>query len=289
MRSYFAVLFVLAPGCGAGTTAKSALSQRSVFAATVDAADGTTPQHPAVARLPVITVLRGGASTLVIRGDVSPSRAKQIARSAAHTYGDFNRRFGVTSANSNKRRAVDICVFDGATKYQRAARAVFERDPFFAIGFYMPSHRLVMVDTSRGLGNLRHEMIHPMVRDWWSEVPAWLDEGLASLYGSARYRRGRFRFLVNYRVRHFRRARARGSLPGLADLANSTYSDVHGPEERAFYAVARYLLLNLERRGLLRRFFSKMRARSPTPTQQYALLKSFIDYRRFVRWTTRLR
>jgi hypothetical protein len=146
-----------------------------------------------------------------------------------------------------------------------------------------------MVDISRGLGNLRHEMIHPLLKDWWPQVPAWLDEGVASLYGTARFKRGRYRFLVNYRLRHLRRAAARNQLPTLVGLARSTYDDVHGPHERAFYAVARYLLLRVYRRGDLTRFVRDMRAGIASAERQLSVLERYVDYERFLRWAKKLR
>ena len=225
---------------------------------------------------------------MVLRGFARPSRRAAILRTAARTYADFNKRFSVNKRLTRK-RPVDVCVFESSAAYRQAALAIFGRDPFFGVGFYMASHRLVLVDTSRGLGNLRHEMIHPLVKDWFPEVPAWLDEGLASLYGTAYYHRGRMTFLVNNRLRHLHRAQRVGSAPSFHDLAHSDYNDVHGPHERAYYAAGRYLLLYLERRRKLQQFIHMMRRADPEPTKQLAILQSFANQRAFIRWSRRLR
>lgn len=286
MRWFPATVFVLAVGCGAGAGVGGAPSQQAVFAAS--GVDDGGEQHPVVAAAPVLAVLRGGSTNITVRGTVSRAHARSIARTASRTYRDFNRRFRVPRRLARE-RPVDVVVFDNPADYRRTARAIFNQEPFFAVGFYMASHRLVLVDVSRGLGNLRHEMIHPLLKDWFPNVPAWLDEGIASLYGSATYRGRRYAFLVNYRLRHLRHALWRGTAPTINELARSTYEDVHGPEERAYYAMSRYLMMYLERRGMLSTFVRGLRDAKPTPALQRASLQRMVNYRAFLRWTRRLR
>jgi len=281
MRWSLLVLFALT-ACGASGN-RGISSQRTIFGAAVE---GIERPHPDVLRLPIIAQIKGGPTLLTIRGNVSPREADRIARTARATYRDVNRRF-VPQKRPTK-RAVDICVFESNSEYRRFVRQMFEADAPFALGFYMSSHRIVAADVSVGLGNLRHEMVHPLIKDAFPDLPDWLNEGLASLYGSARYRRGRYNFRVNYRLNHLIHARARGTAPGFVDLALSDYDTVHGGRERAFYAVGRYLLLYLEQRRRLVPFFRDMTSAKPTTSHQLNVLRRHARESSFWRWTRRI-
>lgn len=281
MRWVLLVLFA----CGAcGASGPRAFSQRAVFASSTP---GIAGPHPAVLQLPVITRLRGGPTDIVVRGEVSPAVARRIARTARATYLDVNERF-LRGAGRVSDRPVDVCVFRTSRQYRRFVHEVFGRSAFFRMGFYMSSHRLVVADLSRGIGNLRHELVHPLLRDVYPDLPDWLNEGIASLYGTAHYRSGKYRFDVSFRLRHLRRALRRGTAPSLVELAVSSYDDVHGPRERAFYATSRYLLLYIYRRGQLESFFYQMVGGPRDAAHQLALLRRYLDQRTFLRWVGRL-
>lgn len=287
MRWFVPTVLVLAVGCGASAGTDRSPGERTVLASSISG-EGLWQQDPFVAKLPVLAVFERGGTTIVLRGFASEARRRAIIRTAARTYADFNRRFHVNKRLTTD-RPVDVCIFESQAAYQQAARVIFGRKPFFAVGFYMASHRLVLVDTSRGLGNLRHEIIHPLVKDWFPSVPAWFDEALASLYGTAYARRGRMKFLVNNRLGHLHRAQRRGTAPSFFDLATSEYDDVHGPNERAYYAVGRYLLLYLHRQGRLGRFVREMRSRGDSAEAQLELIGRYANQKTFDRWTRRLR
>lgn len=238
-------------------------------------------------RLPIIARLKGGPTTLIVRGRLPARLADQVARTARATYRDVNRRF-VPESPAARHRAVDVCVFDSNESYRAFVRRMYQADPPFAFGFYLSSHRMVAADVSAGLGNLRHELVHPLIKDAYPDIPDWLNEGMASLYGGARFRDGRYRFRVTFRLRHLMRARGRGTAPGFVDLALSDYHTVHGPRERAFYAVGRYLLLYLERRGRLRTFLRDMARGEPTTGHQLNVLRSHAREGSFWSWARRL-
>jgi hypothetical protein len=113
-----------------------------------------------------------------------------------------------------------------------------------------------------------------------------MNEGLGSLYGTARWTNGRFEFLVNYRLRDLHAALKANRLPTLAQLAKTTYDDVHGRDAGMYYAYGRYLLLYLERKGTLSAFYADMRA---TPADQAKLLAKYVDEPAFRAWAKALR
>ena len=170
MRWFVSTVLVLAASCGATRGTNRLLGQQASFASSADGLHHWQ-QNAFVRQLPVLAVLTNGATTLVIRGFARRGRRQAIRRVATHTYTDFNKRFSVNKRLSRD-RPVDICIFESTAAYKQAAQKIFGHKPFFDVGFYMASHRLVLVDTSRGLGNLRHEMIHPLIKDWFPEIPA---------------------------------------------------------------------------------------------------------------------
>ena len=77
--------------------------------------------------------------------------------------------------------------------------------------------------------------------------------------------------------------------PELEELANSTRQDVYGLNSLAYYAVSRYLLLYLDRRGKLDEFVRKLRKEPITPGRQLEVLEEYVDYDAFIKWTRKLR
>jgi hypothetical protein len=284
MRWVSLVLFALS-ACGTSGGPRT-FSQQTVLASSVP---GIDVAKPAVRELPVIARIQGATTEIVLRGRVTRRRAREIAQTARATVSDVDRRFLAARRATGRERPVDVCVFERKRDYDRFVHAVFGRDAFFTMGFYLPSHRLVVADLSKGLGNLRHELVHPLLRDAFPDLPDWLNEGVASLYGTARLHRGRYRFGVSHRLRHLRGALRRGTAPGLVELAVSGYEDVHGPRERAYYAMARYLLLYLSVRGQLETFFRDMTTGSFAPEHQLAVLRRYLHPPTFQRWVSRLR
>ena len=53
-------------------------------------------------------------------------------------------------------------------------------------GVYLEFTHHATVRDNASVGNLRHELVHPLLGDDYPAIPAWLNEGIASLYGSAK-------------------------------------------------------------------------------------------------------
>ena len=256
-------------------------------------------RHELVEALPILGRLDTGATEIVVRGDLRPRRARRMLRLARQAYDDINERFvlhpaardpGAEKAGSPAARPpVDFCLFDSSPEYERFVSAIFGERDLSSYGFYMSSHRLVVVNIARSSNSVPHEMVHPLLGDDFPGMPTWFNEGLGALYGKARERRGGMRFGVNYRLRHLKAAIRQDAVPGFEQLTSSSYHDVHGPQERTYYALGRYLLLYLERRDTLDDFYRDLRREEPTPARQLALLRRYIDRDEFIRWARRLK
>jgi len=247
--------------------------------------------HDAVRSLPTISRIdareAGGRTSMVLRGRVSSERAQHLTDMAMRVYADVNRRF-IGGSSVLPRPPVDVCIFDTMVEYKRFVRRVYGDEVHFDYGFYMGKDRLLVVNLEVSDANLRHELVHPLLTDDYPNIPQWLNEGIASLYGAARFEGGAFRFIHSHRLFHLREAMRQAVMPSLDQLAHSSRRDVFGRIWWAYYAASRYVLLYLEDRGTLDRFYWEMR-REQSPGRHLALLRRYVNDRAFRKWARGLR
>lgn len=247
-------------------------------------------RHPRVSKEPVLArIEEEGQTPIVLRGKIEKKRAKQMEQLARAVQRHVIRRF-LSDKDKSGFAPVDLCLFGSTRSYRAFVTEIFgEGYDVSDWGFYVPGRRLVVANIGASRGNLRHELTHALLDDDFPDIPDWLNEGLGSLYGSAVRTKKGFRFLVNYRLRHLRKKLKAGLLPDLEELANSTRQDVYGLNSLAYYAVSRYVLLYLDRRGKLEEFVRKLRKEPITPGRQLKLLEEYVDYDAFLKWTKKLR
>ncbi len=223
-----------------------------------------------------------GSTRVVIKGD---ARARDVVPVVEHILEDVARRF--TRSRKDRDPDLTLCAMTGDRGYFAVANAF--GDPPSDLGFYLPDHRVAFANLGRSIGNLRHELVHPLLGDDFPAIPAWLTEGIAALYGSSRWGKHGFEFLVNYRLRDLQRALADDTLPSLAELALTTPDDVRGQRGMMWYGYARYVLLYAERRGDLDRLYADLRDASGDAERQRDVLLAHVDERAFRAWAKRLR
>lgn len=169
---------------------------------------------------------------------------------------------------------VRLVLFTRADTFEKGAEALSGAAPDTPFGYYCPQLRAVIMDLATGGGTLVHEMVHTFVEEDFPACPAWLNEGLASLYEQCRIIRApagppRLTGLTNWRLPALREALA-GSGPAasvdpagpgvLARVVGTTAQEFYGEDSGLNYAVARYLCYDLQERGLLERFYREFRA-----------------------------
>jgi hypothetical protein len=284
MRVVVYVLLVVS-ACAQATPLHVA-ARTSSSSVALDRAAPKVAVSAAVLQLPVIGQL-DGPTPVVLRGQVSRGHSVALLAEARGVYADVSRRF----LGSSKRLShpVQVCVFEEDVAYQAFVREAFGGGHYSSLGFYRADVRVAVVNLSRGIGNLRHELVHPLLADDFPGIPAWLNEGIGALYGTAHVESDRALFLLNYRLRDLQNAIREGKLPDFTGLTNSTSAEVRGEHAAVYYAMARYLLLYLERHGRLDAFYRDARDGEHDPAAMLRLLREAASYNAFVAWARKLR
>ncbi len=193
-----------------------------------------------------------------------------LVRSALGAY--FMGRF-----NAHPRRAISVYLFPSAQPYEAYCRAKYADKCLSKYGFYRPDERRMVMNAGLGLGTLTHELVHPIVESDFPEAPAWINEGIASLFEAPLIpRAGEIHGAKNWR--HPRLLRALGSaterdvarLDALFGMSDDVFRD---DAEDLHYAMARYLCQWLDERGKLWAFYQAWRDNAvddPTGVRAFA-------------------
>lgn len=235
-----------------------------------------------ILRQPIIGKIDQGPTPVVIRGKVPRREARRLVELARAIHADVNARF--VEPRLVPHPPVDLVLYTDDEEYQALATG-YARVPA-GQGFYRPDARVAAVNLARGRGNLRHELVHPLIVDDFPGIPTWLNEGIASMYGGAHRVRGRFQFVANDRLRDLTAAIEDGLLPTRHELAFAGRPELYGADGAIYYAVSQHVVLYLERRGRLEAYYRTVRT---NPSLRGAALAAEVDWRRFVRWAKRLR
>jgi hypothetical protein len=114
--------------------------------------------------------------------------------------------------------------------------------------------------SASGTGTLVHELVHALIKPDFPDVPDWLNEGLGSLFEQCTLAGGSIRGLENWRLPALQRAIRADKLRPLSDLIEDPrfYADRHVGLN---YAQSRYLLMYLQEKALLERYYKRLRER----------------------------
>ena len=210
--------------------------------------------------------------------------AVDLARRAVAAY--FNGRF-----DRRPDRAVTVFVFSSQDAYQRFCAGRSHGPCPTTFGQYDRVSREIVMHATPGAETLTHEMVHPIVQQDFPRAPAWLDEGIASLYENPVFSCGRafITGITNWRYPDVKRALDAPDEPaptrldalfGMDTAAFLTLDPAHpgaGPtdvaKENRHYALARYFAQWMDRRHLLWPFYRAFRdgvASDPTGAKAFA-------------------
>lgn len=193
------------------------------------------------------------------------------------------------------RDIVEVWLLHDDESYRRHALMVFGERPDTPYGYYTPRHRALIMNIATGSGTLVHEMVHPYVASDFPACPAWLNEGLASLYEQCSDRDGQLWGHTNWRLPGLQEAIEARRLPSFTTLLSTTRDEFYEQDPGSNYAQARYLCYHLQEEGRLRAFYRDFRRNAASDPTGLATLRAHVGddlpafQRRWERWVLGLR
>jgi hypothetical protein len=174
---------------------------------------------------------------------------------------------------------LDIWLFKDSSSYEKNALALFGEKPSTPYGYYSSGQKALVMNISTGGGTLVHEIVHPFVEANFPACPAWLNEGLGSLYEQCGEVNGHIHGYTNWRLSGLQNAIKTGTVPAFRKLmsmdAGAFYDDARGTH----YAESRYLCYYLQQRGLLVKFYREFYAHQKDDPTGYQTLRRIVNAR----------
>jgi hypothetical protein len=202
----------------------------------------------------------------VVIGDGPASEVRRI------TTGFLRSKIAMLEKDFFERRPdklIEVWLFRNERSFRAGAKKFFHEDPSTPYGYYSPDARALIMNVS-GLGTLSHELVHPYMEANFPDVPAWFNEGLASLFERPSERKGHLIGLPNWRLPELKKEIRAGTLPSLHTLLHTTSEEFYDARWDA-YAQARYLVYYLQEHGELHDFYTKFLADTKDRSGQAAL------------------
>jgi Peptidase_C39 like family len=175
------------------------------------------------------------------------------------------------------REIITIWLLKDDASYRRYTKSVFDDSPTTPYGYYSAAERALIMNIETGTGTLVHEIVHPYVRANFRKCPAWLNEGLGSLYEQCSERDGHIVGSTNWRLPGLQRAIKRGVVPSFKELTSTTDSEFYGADQGTNYSQARYLCYYLQEQGKLRQFYRDFVANQGVDPTGYNTLMKTLD------------
>jgi hypothetical protein len=174
---------------------------------------------------------------------------------------------------------LDIWLFKDSASYEKNALALFGEKPTTPYGYYSSAHKALIMNISTGGGTLVHEIVHPFIEANFPACPAWLNEGLGSLYEQCGEVDGHIHGYTNWRLPGLQNSIKAGTVPAFRTLmamdARAFYDDDKGTN----YAQSRYLCYYLQQRGLLTRFYREFHAHQKEDPTGFKTLQRILGVR----------
>jgi len=176
-------------------------------------------------------------------------------------------------------KILDIYLFTTAESYEHGVETLTGEAPGTPYGFYSSSKGAMFMNIATGGGTLVHELVHPYVEADFPEAPAWLNEGLGSLFEQSAEREGRIVGLPNWRLGGLQKTIRRDQVQSFGALTRLPHGEFYGDETGTNYAQSRYLLYYLQENGLLRDFYKAFRAARVKDPSGYKTLTAALGER----------
>ena len=155
-------------------------------------------------------------------------------------------------------KVVTVLLFADDGSYRSWARRLFQDEDLPHFGYYRGADRTLVMNIATGTGTLVHELTHALIAYDFPGVPVWFNEGLASLHEQCRVEADGIVGLTNWRLRGLQEALKAGKNRPLRELL--TRDDFYGAMQGLNYAQARYFVMYMQQRDVLRAFYRQFRA-----------------------------
>ena len=164
-------------------------------------------------------------------------------------------------------RPVKVLLFKDADSYVQWNQKLFSEKPTTPYGYFSRQKHAMVMNIGTGGGTLVHEMVHAMAEADFPNIPAWLNEGLGSLYEAcSRDSSGKVIGVTNWRLKGLLADLEKGTAVHYKDVIGIADSDFYGKRSGANYASMRYLMQWLQEQGKLETFYTRIRdAKDATP------------------------
>jgi hypothetical protein len=152
-------------------------------------------------------------------------------------------------------KIINIWLFKDEKSYKKYTRLIFGDSPDTPFGYYSHEHNSLIMNIGTGGGTLVHEIVHPFINSNFPECPAWLNEGLASLYEQCQEKNGHIYGLTNWRLAGLQQDIRAGAIPSFKTLMQADEHRFYMSDDGDNYAQARYLCYYLQEKGLLVKYY----------------------------------
>jgi hypothetical protein len=190
----------------------------------------------------------------VIAGDMNVSQLESYAKASVVRPA---RAMWAAYFDKKPDQVITIFLFAGQDNYKLHARKDYPDGDSPYYGYYSPAGRTMVMNINTGTGTLVHELTHALVVYDFPNLPTWFNEGLASLHEQCNVEEDGITGLPNWRLPGLQAAISGGKLRPLAELV--TKRDFYGPAQGVNYAQARYFVMYMQHKGLLREFYRHFR------------------------------
>lgn len=198
------------------------------------------------------------AAPFVVAGDMTEADLREWHERTIHPAAVAMRNSYFTKQPNEP---ITVLLFSEKNSYERYAERLYRDKGISIYGYYKPRERTLVMNIATGGGTLVHELTHALIAFDCPTVPAWFNEGLASLHEQCRFRDGDegpwVEGLVNWRLPRLQKEIEAKRLPSLVDFIRD--DDFRGDREAINYAQARYFCIFLQRRGLLEKYYAALR------------------------------
>ena len=171
---------------------------------------------------------------------------------------------------------LDIWLFKDAASYEKHTRLLFKETPTTPYGYYSSNHKALIMNIGTGGGTLVHEIVHPFMEANFPACPAWLNEGLGSLYEQCGDVNGHIHGFTNWRLPGLQRAIRSGNLSSFQTLTAMDPATFYNDGRGINYAQARYLCYYLQEQGLLIKFYQEFHAHQKEDPSGYKNLQKVL-------------